>query len=338
MILCCAHKNVFLRCFKQVFRLLLACSLIAVNAWGQESTRILSGNLKDGVEPLHIRYPLLGIHNIYRTQGVYAFELLHLLCEKSGRPYILKEIPLRTIPWERIVLYVQNEEIDVMLQHTNLDLEEALKPVRYPVYRGLVGWRIFFIRAADVNRMSNIQSLADMKRLKAGQGYTWPDTEVLKSNGFHVRSALDYQSLFKMLDSGRIDYFPRSVVEIKDEVTKFPSEKFVVEKSIVLRYPTAAYFFVADKNQALADLIALGFENALEDGSFQALFMRYFGNNIRWANLQKRKIFSLSNPHLSSKTPLKRKELWFSPDSLLQDSLLQENLLKENLPNEGENL
>ncbi len=91
MMLCCAHKSVFLRCFKQLFILLLACSLIAVNAWGQESTRILSGNLQEGVRPISIRYPLLDLHNIYRTQGVYAFELLHLLCEKSGQPYILKK-------------------------------------------------------------------------------------------------------------------------------------------------------------------------------------------------------------------------------------------------------
>ena len=79
---------------------------------------------------------------------------------------------------------------------------------------------------------------------------------------------------------------------------------------MVLHYPTAYYFYVHKDNQALADDIAAGLERAIADGSFDALFDRYYGEVVRHANLSNRRVFDLVNPLLPEDVPLHRKDYW----------------------------
>ena len=81
-------------------------------------------------------------------------------------------------------------------------------------------------------------------------------------------------------------------------------------KSWAIAYPTAYYFFVSHKNPALAERLNYGFELAIKDKSFDALFANKLGPVIAAANLDKRHLFVIPNPYLPKATPLARKELW----------------------------
>jgi hypothetical protein len=56
-----------------------------------------------------------------------------------------------------------------------------------------------------------------------------------------------------------------------------------------------------------------GLRQMLKDGSFDKLFLKYYGEDIRRANLESRKVFTIKNPFLSSKTPFEDSRLWFDP-------------------------
>jgi hypothetical protein len=52
------------------------------------------------------------------------------------------------------------------------------------------------------------------------------------------------------------------------------------------------------------------------DGSFDALFARYFGKLLADLHLRQRVVIELENPFLPAWVPVKRKELWFNPARL----------------------
>ncbi|GHD80924.1 hypothetical protein ACFSQE_13645 [Vogesella fluminis] len=81
---------------------------------------------------------------------------------------------------------------------------------------------------------------------------------------------------------------------------------------LVIRYPTAFYFFVSPHQPELAALLQRGLELAVADGSFEQLFQRHFGNTLKRLHLDRRRIIDLPNPLLSAATPLSRAELWYS--------------------------
>ena len=152
-------------------------------------------------------------------------------------------------------------------------------------------------------------SLLDLVLAKTEGAYQLVPHETGMQQGRALKQ-LNNSGLFKMLSKQRIDYFPRSVLEIWEEADQHAEEGLVVEASIVLQYPAAIYFFVNKKNQALARRLEEGLRRAIADGSFDALFFERFGEVIRRARLAARTRFDLENPLLSSETPLDQPELW----------------------------
>lgn len=262
---------------------------------------------------IHIRYPsYLNSDQTYAGIQKYRQDLLKLALEKSGHRYILEKVTVDIVTSSRNMRNLSLGLYDVNWMHTNAEREEKLIPIRIPIHKGLIGWRIFFIRSDMQDAFSNIQSVEELKNFKLGQGYDWPDTAILKHHGFNLLGSSGPESLINMLRGKRLDFFPRSVIEIWGEYETWSDTDFVIETDIALVYPTAFYTFVGKNNEELAELIEIGLERAIEDGSFDQLFNVYFLPLIEKAGLKKRKIFRISNPALPEKTPLARPELWFN--------------------------
>lgn len=51
--------------------------------------------------------------------------------------------------------------------------------------------------------------LDDLACYKAGQGFDWVETSVLRANGLPVMTSANSETLYGMLAAGRFDYFPR---------------------------------------------------------------------------------------------------------------------------------
>jgi hypothetical protein len=170
------------------------------------------------------------------------------------------------------------------------------------------------VRAEEPDLLSGVHSVQELRHFTAGQGHDWPDTEILRGNGLNVVGVPRYDSLFHMLAMKRFDYFPRSIAEIWAEAQQHRAEGIVIDRNLVIRYPTAFYFFVNKHDTALAETIRSGLEHAIADGSFDRLFCQHHARVIEQAQLGRRTLIELDNPILPPQTPLARKELWFRSD------------------------
>lgn len=244
------------------------------------------------------------------TDFGYAVALLDLALSESGVDYELRPSELTMQQNRALTQLARNVDISVAWSMTSREREKDLLPIRIPIDKGLIGWRIFFIHRKNAKRLAQIQSLEQLKALSAGQEHDWPDVEILAANGLRVDKSSDYASLFAMLEHGRFDYFPRSIEEIWDEEKEHRDANIEVEKTIIQHYPAAEYFFVNKQNKPLAAALDKGLRVAIKNGSFDKLFRKFNGKALELANIKSRKIFNLSNPLLPDETPLDKKELW----------------------------
>lgn len=246
------------------------------------------------------------------SRSDHDIQLLQLVLAQSGKNYVLKPSRLRVNQARALAMLEQNQDMDVVWSMTSSERERRLLPVRIPIDKGLLGWRLLLIRNADMAKFSRMDA-NQIRTLVAGLGRDWPDVAVLRANGFRVFDNSDYESLFNLLAVGRFDYFPRAVTEIWPEVENHEALDLQVENRWLLHYPTAKYFFVHPKNTALAQDIRTGLERAIRDGSFERLFQQHYATAIRQSKLEQRQVIELGNPMLPETAPLRDARLWWRP-------------------------
>lgn len=210
---------------------------------------------------------------------------------------------------------ISGKNINVHMAATQITWEEKTIPVRIPILKGLLGYRLFFIKKQNIEKFSKINTVEQLQKLKAGLHQQWSITKTMKSNGFNVVEGSNYEGLFHMLAFGRFDYFPRGVSEIfsefKNHVENFPDLSIDTSKALYLPLPN--YVFVSPKFPRLAKRIEKGFLLMIEDGSFDKIFLTFNEQFIQKAKLAERQIFNIDNDQLSPETPLNRDDLWFDP-------------------------
>lgn len=261
--------------------------------------------------PVRINYPVLPTKG--DPQLAYMLALLHLACDKAGEQCQLYPGPAMVQGRAIQELQRVQGQIDVMWTMTSREREALLLPVRIPLYKGLIGWRVALLPSDRSELLAGVDSLAALARFSAGQEHDWPDTAILQHAGLTVLSTPDYEPLFSMLLQRRFDYFPRSVIEVLNEQRTHAELGLVIDRHLLLRYPAAFYFFVRPQRPQLARMLTRGLERALQDGSFDTLFQQYNGAALRALALDKRRVIDLANPLLPATTPLKRRALWYRP-------------------------
>lgn len=250
------------------------------------------------------------------TRESYYVDLLKLSLDKTKIKFgdYKLNIKKEDISRQRLATYLAegNSFVDVIWTGTNIEREKSMLPVRIPLLKGLKGMRLLIINKHNQNLFSNIDNVEDLKKLVAIQGVDWPDTAILKANGFKVDTSPNYKGMFKLIDTGRADYFPRAINEPYDEINLHKNLSLMVESKIVLYYFLPNFFFVNVKKSALRDRIEEGLKIAISDGSFDNLFYNHPSNiALKTINFSKMKIFKLENPFLSEETKklMNRKDL-----------------------------
>jgi ABC-type amino acid transport substrate-binding protein len=268
-------------------------------------------------EKLILRYPRP--ESLKDVRHIYRFELLKLAMDRTKAVYGDFEIVYTAaeMTQSRALTELENNGVvDVIALPSNVEREKKFLPVRIPVMKGILGYRIFIINKDQKDRFRKIKKLSDLKKLKAGAGHDWADVQILEKNGIDVERGGKYEGLFFMLAAGRFDYFPRGVNEAKKEIEDRQGTlpDLMIEETLALYYPFPVYFFVNKNNPELARRIEAGLNYAINDGSFELLFSRYFKAYLADADLKNRKIFRLKNPFLPAETPYKNRSLWYNID------------------------
>ncbi|AWB68370.1 diguanylate cyclase [Saccharobesus litoralis] len=256
-------------------------------------------------------------HNkIDSAKESYQLGVLKLALSYAAQPYEFQERS-NYLTQTKLLNELDANRVDVAWVGTSKAYEERFLPVRVPLFKGLLGHRIFLIREGEQQKFDGITELTQLEGLKAGQGASWSDTKILKNAGLSVVTTAKYQNLFHMLDGSRFDYFPRSVYSPWAEMEKHPDLPFEVEKQLMVVYPLPAYIFVNRDNLALHKAIVDGLYKAIEDGSFDKYFFNHqmIKQGLERSDIKNRRVFELINPELSEDTPLDDKRLWFNVKS-----------------------
>ncbi|MEX2321082.1 MAG: amino acid ABC transporter substrate-binding protein, partial [Saccharospirillum sp.] len=136
---------------------------------------------------------------------------------------------------------------------TSVERESLFRPIQIPLRKGLLSYRISLTRAENQARIDQVQTLSDLSQLSLAQGIGWGDNQVFEANGLNVTTS-EYESLFRMIDAGRIDIFPRGIGEVFEEweIRRHELPNLIIEPNLLLYYPWPYYFFVHPDNEALA--------------------------------------------------------------------------------------
>lgn len=209
-------------------------------------------------------------------------------------------------------------EVSIMTRGSNIDEEKKLLPIRIPLDRGLLGYRIFIIRQQDLAKFAAVNTVDDLKKLRPGQGSRWPDATILDKAGFKVVRGYYAPGLMRMLNEERFDMFPRATWEAPENLKLQGKDlpDLVIEPTLALFYPYPRIFMVSRKGSGpeLAARIETGLRKMIADGSFDKLFNDNFGPFIESTKLRERKILRIDNALISPETPFDDKSLWFSLD------------------------
>lgn len=248
-------------------------------------------------------------------QLAYVRRIVELALNRSGNRLPIQSVDLDMTQGRTLVeLAAGHAPIDLMWTMTDTQRESSgLLPVRVPIDRGLLGWRLLLVRRSELAQWQKVRTLKDLGQRLAGQGHDWPDTAILRANGLQVGTSSVYDALFRMLAAGRIDYFPRSILEIDAEMASGRYPELAIAPGLMLHYPAAAYLFVSPTRPELAAELKTGLEAAVADGSFQRLHREFYGAVLKAHPISPDRVLKLSNPLLPPETPVSRRELWMQP-------------------------
>lgn len=241
----------------------------------------------------------------------YAIDLIRLGLDKAEYPYRLNIIK-EYYSEDKLQTELTKGTIDINWIATNAHYEELYIPVRVPLFKGLLGYRILIVHNDNKNIFSTVKDLEDLKSFTLGQGRTWADSEILRANGLKVETGT-YQGLFMMTDGKRFDGFPRGIHEPWAELEENSHLKITIDENIVLTYKMPFYLFVTPGRPELAAALEQGLLAAIADGSFDKKFFNepFIKKIVESANLQGRTVIELKNPGLPPKTPVNNPALWF---------------------------
>lgn len=248
----------------------------------------------------------------------YFAQLLQLALDKTEPDFGPCKATLSQQPKPQARLYQElsrQESIHIIDATVMPERNERFRAIPVPLLKGLMGYRIAFIRADDQPRFDRVKTLEDLSAFRAGQGEGWFDVQVLRMHGIPVTTTSKYESLFRMLRAGRFDFFPRGAQEVMSEAHSFDISGLAVESNLVLAYPWPVYFYVNKEHTALAERVEEGLRRAKADGSFDTFFHSHplIVAVFEQLNLDQRTLLYLCNPQHSDPAFLGQSNTWIRP-------------------------
>jgi len=220
---------------------------------------------------------------------------------------------------KRRIYVLENNEagINVSLFPAQRGLDDKLVPVRIPVDRGMLGYRVLLIRETDQPLFDGVKTLDDLKSVRFGLLGWWEDVPIMKNAGLSVVPGTSYEGLFKMLEAGRFDALSRSSSEVIQELELRGKDLpgVVIEKHLLLHYPMPAYFWFpnTEDGRRRAERVRIGLTEMIKDGTLKSLLDQEFAPLIKRLELDHRVLIELQNPLLGDNDPLGDANLWYKP-------------------------
>jgi ABC-type amino acid transport substrate-binding protein len=239
----------------------------------------------------------------FDPRNAFSLAVLDLVMNKAGVTYTIQPSKYLMERSRALIELENGNSINLYWTSMSKDHEKKLLPIRIPINRGLIGYRVFVIRKDRQADFDQVQTLDDLKKFTAIQGIGWIDIEIMKHAGLKVETGR-YDTIFKMAQMGRIDYIPRGIAEGYAEIKAHADTEpdLTIEKGLLLKYKSDFMFYTNKNNEALAHAIEKGFKIAYQDGSYMELFNShpFIQDALKQANLANRRVLTLESIHLSA--------------------------------------
>jgi len=247
-------------------------------------------------------------HNYFKT-------LLELILYETNANYPKKDIEFsKKMEQGRAFVALKKGKLDIHWAGTSLNREKQFLAIRIPLVKGLLGYRFFIIDENKKDIFNSVETLENLKQLKACQGTYWPDTKILENAKLKVVKNPVYEAMFLQVQKGRCDYFPRGVHEIVSEVKsrKDRYKELVMYEDMIVYYPFPMYFFVSKENKALANRIEQGLLKLIESKKFDEYIQNHEVTKHlfpieNWIN---KKTFVLENPFMNKDEKYFNSKFW----------------------------
>lgn len=256
----------------------------------------------------------LQTHQMSENKAAHNAEVIKRALEITEPEYgafKLEQINITMNSARLLQTLIAGELINVALGPERELWEQQVISVKVPVRLGLLSYRLLLTNKGALSNFEKVTTLQVLKAIPVGLHSGWMTTQVLKSNNFNVIEAGHFESLFLMLNKHRFDYIPRGIYEVYDELaTHQPNlSNLVVEPTIALYMPTLSYVNISPSKPRLAKRLELGLLAMLETGELKTLLYKYYGEDIKRADLKNRKIFTIENPNFETQNSFKDKML-----------------------------
>lgn len=259
--------------------------------------------------PSRAAEPMVFVHNGRESPSdiryTYHWQVLRAALDATSPqwgPYALRPASFMNETRQIAELQKPDGQLNTMVLDSTRELEEKLTPVRLPIDKGLLGYRVFLIRKGDQERFNTARTLEQLRQFSIGQGADWSDTRILQQAGFQVVTGYSYEGLFGMLKHQRFDAFGRGVVEVQGEMAALGQQypNMAIEKTLMLYYPLPVYFWFGTDAAALnrARRVEQGMRLIQAHGVFDRLFKAEFSGLVQSLNLKGRRLFKIDNPLL----------------------------------------
>ncbi|WP_349384088.1 amino acid ABC transporter substrate-binding protein [Alteromonas sp.] len=287
----------------------------------------------ESVSTAHTKIRLPNVHPGRDAVYAHAKQLLTeaLLVTQADYGTFEFVVSSQESPQRRQLRNLEHDLLDITWSVTSSDREAYFLPIRIPIMAGLFGKRVLLINSED-KRFSKDVDLTSLRKFRAVLGYDWPDTTIFRKAGIPVLETT-YRASFKMVSERFADMFPRSVMEVVEEINnKDLSKGLVVEDSIVISYPSPIFFFVGSNNQQLATRITEGLLQLLKNHRFQQLLQEHKGYQQSLLLLKGRTVINIDNPLLSieSKKAIENFLPLFTPAEIMFDSFSPDNDISDD--------
>ena len=250
----------------------------------------------------------------------YKYELLKAALEITREefgPYRLKVEVFRMNRERALVELIKGEIINLHIAPADLDWEAVALPVRIPIRRGLLDYRLVLAHKDVSQLLSQVKSVAELKRYSVGLRKRWTTTKILRELDFEIVESTTYDGFFSMLSLQRYKFTVQGINEVFGvmEARKEELEDIRIVPGIAVKIPLPVYFYASLRTPRVAERIESGLNRLIDNGDFDRIFLRYFEKSIQKAQLWERRIIDIGNPLLPKTVPYNEKKYWFNPIS-----------------------
>jgi hypothetical protein len=180
------------------------------------------------------------------------------------------------------------------------DPAEVNRPVKTPIMFNLLGFQRLILQRKDLPKLQGKGTLTNLKPFTIGLGKGWVDVDIYRHNGFTVNDGAHVTTLLAMLEQGRFDLMPATLMDYTEALARASEpENLVMAPNLVIHYPFPWVFYVGINDSSLSERIAAGLDLLLASGELQKLFEANFSDELEFLNQKGLITVTLENPYLS---------------------------------------